>query len=63
MSNPLEANYRFMRYNGKYLVEVLDKPVGHWYIVANNIPSFEMAVKYCLDHFEPKNNIDNKVKP
>lgn len=59
MSNPLEANYRFIRYNGKYLVEVLDKPVGHWYVVASNITSFKKAVEYCLDHFEPKNSTDD----
>ncbi len=59
MSNPLEANYRFIRYNGKYLVEVLDKPVGHWYVVASNITSFEKAVEYCFDHFEPKTSTDD----
>jgi len=61
--NAKEANYRIVRYDGKYRVEVLDKPVGHWYIVASNIMSLDMAVEYCEEHFEKgEKTFDNPSK-
>ena len=43
MSNPKEANFRIVRYNGEYRVEVLDKPIGWWYIVASKM-TWEQAL-------------------
>lgn len=48
----LDANYRIERYNGRYRVEVLDKPVGHWYVVASGLKDFNTAVSYCEKNFE-----------
>lgn len=50
MSNPKEADFRIVRYNGQYRVEVLDKPIGHWYIVASKM-TWEQATRYCEKHF------------
>lgn len=47
MGNPREANYRLARYNGEYMIEVLDKQIGHWYVTACHIGSFEESVKHC----------------
>lgn len=47
MSNPKEANYRIVRYNGEYMIEVLDKAVGHWYVVASHIKELWQAVELC----------------
>lgn len=50
MSNPKEANFRIVRYEGQYRVEVLDKPIGWWYIVASKM-TWEQAVKWCYERF------------
>lgn len=50
MSNPKEANFRLERFNGAYRVEVMDKPVGHWYIVASKM-TWKRATRYCEEHF------------
>lgn len=56
MSNPAEADFRIMRYNGQYMVECLDKPVGHWYVVASKLGSgiegLRNATNYCIEHFK-----------
>lgn len=45
MSNIKEANYRIVRYNGEYMIEVLDKPIGHWYVVAAHVKTLKDAVR------------------
>lgn len=46
-----QASFRIIRdLNGEYRVEVLDKTIGHWYIVAskmgNGRKGFDTAVKW-----------------
>lgn len=48
--------------NGDYRVEVLDKPINHWYIAASKmgqgLDGMERAAEYCVKHF----NIDKEDK-
>ena len=60
-----KTNYRIVRYDGKYRVEVLDKPIGHWYIVASNIVSLKEAVKFCEkydDTFPSDETMEERIK-
>ena len=50
MANPKEAAFRIMRYEGTCRVEVLDKPINWWYIVASKM-TWEQATEYCEKHF------------
>ena len=42
--------------NGDFRVEVLDKTINHWYIVAGKMgkgqAGYEAANKYCTEHFK-----------
>lgn len=42
--------------NGEFRVEVLDKTINHWYIVASRMgkgrAGYEAANKYCTEHFK-----------
>lgn len=51
MANPKEASFRIVRHEGQYRVEVLDKTINFWYIVASKMgqgeKGFEKAIEYC----------------
>ena len=61
MGNPKNADYRIERYNGKFRIEVLDKPVGHWYVVRSSINTLQDAANYCETEFEPYDATNTKT--
>lgn len=54
--NGKQASFRIVcDLNGDFRVEVLDKPINWWYIVASKLgkgqEGFNAAVSYCQEHF------------
>lgn len=55
--NEHKASFRIVcDINGDFRVEVLDKTINHWYIVASRMgkgqAGYEAANKYCTEHFK-----------
>ena len=55
--NEHRASFRIVcDINEEFRVEVLDKTINHWYIVASKmgkgLAGYEAANKYCKEHFK-----------